>query len=88
MVCSKCKKTSICQSCSMPLKNKTDLGTNLDGSCSYEYCCHCFKNGKFTETLTREEMIQNSETLMKKMKMSQEAIDEVKALLPTLKRWK
>jgi hypothetical protein len=90
MICSRCKnEESICQSCAMPLKNKSDFGSNSDGSESSDYCHFCFANGKFTDpNLTKEDMSQKVETIMKKMGMGPEKIKEVKNLLPKLKRWK
>ena len=49
-----------CQSCGMPLVSDTDYGTNQDGSKNNEYCAFCFKDGKFTQDVTMEEMIQTA----------------------------
>ena len=42
-------KEKICQSCGMPLEKEEDLGTNVGGSKSEEYCFHCYQNGKFLD---------------------------------------
>jgi hypothetical protein len=31
------------------MNKEEDFGTNIDGSRSKEYCCHCFQKGKFTD---------------------------------------
>lgn len=44
------KKYSMCQSCSMPLKqDPKGGGTNADGSKSSKYCSYCYENGKFLQ---------------------------------------
>jgi general stress protein 26 len=47
-----------CQSCGMPLTNDV-LGTNADGSKNEDYCMYCYKNGKFLQDCTMEEMIEH-----------------------------
>ena len=46
-----------CQSCGMPLTQEI-LGTNADGSKNEDYCMYCYKDGKFTQDCTMEEMIE------------------------------
>jgi hypothetical protein len=41
-----------CQSCGMTLTNNDLLGTNADGTSNDEYCCYCFKDGKFTQDIS------------------------------------
>ena len=42
----------LCQSCSYPLTNDEDFGTNADGSKNEDYCKHCYVNGAlFNEKL-------------------------------------
>ncbi|MBQ7204252.1 MAG: hypothetical protein IJS04_00255 [Muribaculaceae bacterium] len=36
-----------CQSCGMPLARAEDFGTNADGSTNYDYCRHCYQDGKY-----------------------------------------
>ena len=50
----------ICQSCAMPLIDEEEIATNVDGSKNGEYCIHCYKDGKFTDDVTMEEMIENN----------------------------
>ena len=47
-----------CQSCGMPL-TKEILGTNADGSKNEDYCIYCYKDGKFQQECTMEEMIEH-----------------------------
>ena len=47
-----------CQSCGMPLTNEV-LGTNADGSKNEDYCMYCYKDGKFLQDCTMEEMIEH-----------------------------
>ena len=47
-----------CQSCGMPLTNEV-LGTNADGSKNEEYCMYCYKDGKFLQDCTMDEMIEH-----------------------------
>jgi len=78
-----------CQSCSMPMKDRKDYGTNADKSQSCDYCCYCYREGKFLNTtITLEQMINKTVEIMKKKNFPQSVIDQVKALIPTLKRWK
>ena len=46
-----------CQSCGMPLTQEI-LGTNADGSKNEDYCMYCYKDGKFTQDCSMEEMIE------------------------------
>ena len=46
-----------CQSCGMPLTNEI-LGTNADRSKNEDYCMYCYKDGKFTQDCTMDEMIE------------------------------
>ena len=45
-----------CQSCGMPLTDEI-LGTNADGSKNEDYCMYCYKDGKFLQDCTMDEMI-------------------------------
>ena len=46
-----------CQSCGMPLTEDV-LGTNADGSKNEEYCVYCYKEGRFLQECTMEEMAE------------------------------
>ena len=60
-----------CQSCGMPLTDEV-LGTNADGSTNEEYCMYCYKDGKFTQDCTMDEMIEHCAQLMKQREESEE----------------
>jgi len=78
-----------CQSCAMPLEKPDDFGSNADGSRNDDYCRYCFQEGKFTEPdLNAKQMIENIERIMKGMKIPGEIIEQTKAIIPSLKRWK
>ena len=47
-----------CQSCGMPLTDDV-LGTNADGTKNEDYCMYCYKDGKFLQDCTMEEMIEH-----------------------------
>ena len=47
-----------CQSCGMPLSPEV-LGTNADGSKNDEYCMYCYRDGKFLQECSMEEMIEH-----------------------------
>ena len=52
------KETNFCQSCGMPLTEDV-LGTNADGSKNEDYCMYCYRDGKFLQECTMEEMIEH-----------------------------
>jgi hypothetical protein len=81
----------ICQSCGMPMKKDKDFGTNKDGNQNGEYCCFCFKNGRFTdEGVTLQQKIDK----LVKISVEQLGMPEdiartmAETKLPQLKRWK
>ncbi|MGF6375937.1 hypothetical protein M2140_001007 [Clostridiales Family XIII bacterium PM5-7] len=78
----------ICQSCSMPIKEESHIGTNLDGSRNQDYCVFCYKDGAFLQDVSMEEFIENSLQFSAEVGMSREEMREYcKATLPKLKRW-
>ena len=83
-----------CQSCGMPLTNEI-LGTNADGSKNEDYCMYCYKDGKFTQDCTMDEMIEFCAQFvdvvnknMPKPMTGDEYKDMMRQFFPTLKRWK
>ena len=83
-----------CQSCGMPL-NAENLGTNADGSKNEEYCMYCYKDGKFTNDCTMEEMIEFCAQFvdevnknMEKPMTKEDYKDMMRQYFPMLKRWK
>lgn len=81
-----------CQSCGMPMEKTEDFGTNNDGGRNEEYCCYCYKEGKFTDDLTMEDMIQFNlkfnEENGNPFGTREEARKMMESWFPTLKRWK
>lgn len=83
-----------CQSCGMPLTD-SDKGTNIDGSPNEDYCNYCYKNGKFIQEMTMEQMIDHCAQFTDEInKWSgenmtvKEAKEMMRQFYPTLKRWK
>ncbi len=60
-----------CQSCGMPLTEEL-LGTNADGTKNEEYCIYCYKDGKFLQDCTMDEMIEHCAQLMEQREESEE----------------
>lgn len=75
----------------MPLSEEFgNLGTNADGSTTWEYCSFCFQKGGFTNPdQTLEEMIQSSiENMTTDLGMPiEQAAKLANSFIPTLKRW-
>ncbi len=100
----------LCQSCGAPLEDETSptypqhIGTDADGSLTFEYCSHCYRDGHYVnEKLSLERMIEINLTYMTLDEMREMAgagVDaseedvraEVKTVmrkfLLTLKRWR
>ena len=88
------QEIKFCQSCGMPL-NAENLGTNADGSKNEEYCMYCYKDGKFTNDCTMEEMIEFCAQFvdevnknMEKPMTKEDYKDMMRQYFPMLKRWK
>ena len=78
-----------CQSCSMPMMKPEDFGTNGDGTRNDQFCLHCFEGGRFTDfDITLEGMIEKCIGLMKAMHLPEAEIEQTRAFIPLLKRWK
>lgn len=83
-----------CQSCGMMLEQDNDKGTEDDGRKSEEYCTFCYQQGKFTQEVTLEEMMEYNLKDLDEWNKSigmqlteQEARAALRKFLPTLKRW-
>ena len=83
-----------CQSCGMPLTEEL-LGTNADGSKNEEYCIYCYKDGKFLQDCTMDEMIEHCAQLVGEVNKGlpqpitrEEYIGQMKMYFPHLKRWR
>ena len=78
----------------MPLTNEI-LGTNVDGSKNEDYCIYCYKDGKFAQDCTMDEMIEFCAQFVDEVNKNMPkpmTKDEYKGMMrqffPTLKRWK
>ncbi len=40
------ERNKICQCCTYPLNDISELGTNSDGTLNTDHCIYCFKNGE------------------------------------------
>ena len=87
-------KQKFCQSCGMPLTEEV-LGTNADGSKNEDYCMYCYKDGKFLQDCTMEEMIEHCAQFvnavnegLEKPITKEEYIGMMKTYFPQLKRWR
>ena len=79
----------LCQSCTMPIDNLADRGTERDGSKSSEYYKYCYQNGAMVNPgMTLEEMKALVITQMKKMNLPPAIIEASVKSLPYLKRWR
>ncbi len=88
------KEQSFCQSCGMPLTNDV-LGTDADGSKNEDYCMYCYKDGKFLQDYTMDEMIEHCAQFVGAVNeglenpiTKEEYIGMMKSYFPQLKRWR
>ena len=79
---------NFCQSCTMPIDNIENRGTEKDGSKSNLYCKYCYQNGNFINPdRTLEQMRNIVLTQMHKMNLPENIIQQSLSTLPHLKRW-
>lgn len=81
----------ICQSCGMPMQEENQFGTETDGTKNEKYCCYCYKEGKFAQDCTMEEMAEFCapfEVEGGRSKTKEEAKAALMKYFPTLERWK
>ncbi len=78
----------------MPMANEI-LGTNADGSRNEDYCIYCYKDSKFTQDMTMEQMIDHCAQFTDEINrqsgqnLTQEQAKEMmRQFFPHLKRWK
>ena len=88
------QEMKFCQSCGMPLNDQM-LGTNADGSKNEDYCIYCYKDGKFLQDCTMDEMIEFCSQFVDEVNKNMPkpmTKDEYKQMMrqyfPMLKRWK
>ncbi len=74
---------------------REDGGTNADGSVSFDYCQYCYKDGKFLQDCTMDEMIDHCSRFVDEVnKHIPEPItreqykDQMRQYFPLLKRWR
>ena len=87
--------SKICQSCAMPMNDDSVFGTNADGSKNSEYCIYCYKDGKFVQDFTMDEMIEHCAQFINEVNQGlpqpitkEEYIGQMKMYFPHLKRWR
>ena len=85
----------ICQSCGMPMVDESMFGTNADGSKNSEYCIYCYRDGKFLQDCTMDEMIEHCAQFVGEVNKNlpnpitkEEYIGQMKMYFPHLKRWR
>ena len=83
-----------CQSCGMPLTSEI-LGTDADCTTNEDYCIYCYKEGKFTQDMTMEQMIDHCAQFTEEINRQsgqnlteEQAKEMMRRLFPHLKRWK
>lgn len=79
-----------CQSCGMPMTEPEQFGTEADREKSMEYCCYCYKDGKFTADCTMEEMVEfclDFENDSGRLQDREQAKKEMRQWFLTLRRW-
>lgn len=83
-----------CQSCGMPLTNEI-IGTNADGTPNEDYCLYCYKDGRFTQDVTMEQMIDHCARFTDEINRQsgrnlteEQAKEMMRRFFPHLKRWK
>ena len=83
-----------CQSCGMPLNDEI-LGTNADNTPNEDYCIYCYKNGKFEQDLTMEQMIDHCAQFTDEINKNsgqhltvEQMKEQLRQFFPLLKRWK
>lgn len=80
---------TFCQSCTLPIDNAEDRGTEKDGSKSGKYCKYCYQHGAFTDPdMTLEKMQEIATTEMNRQHLPANIIQQSLNLLPHLERWK
>ena len=82
-------QTPLCQSCAMPMDAPDKFGQDTDGKQNDDYCCHCWKNGKFAYESTFEQAVEDNIPWWKEDgdQSDEEARARIKAFFPTIKRW-
>ena len=79
----------------MPMTDESMFGTNGDGTKNSDYCIYCYKDGKFTQDFTMDEMIEHCAQFVNEVNKGlpqpitkEEYIGQMKMYFPNLKRWR
>ncbi len=79
----------VCQSCGMPITDKSVLGSEKNGKINQDYCKYCYKNGEFIDKVDMQTYIKMCSQYGAQAGMTNEQMnDYCEKLFPTLKRWK
>jgi hypothetical protein len=79
-----------CQSCGKPMLREAQHGTVASGARTQEYCCDCYREGKFTEPgILPGEMIERAAKFLRNERdwSGPAAKSLAESLVPRLKRW-
>ena len=84
-----------CQSCGMLLTRKEDCGANANGTVNYDYCQYCYKEGRFLQDCTMDQMIEHCAQFLDEVNKNlpapmtrEQYIQMMQGFFPLLKRWK
>ena len=84
-----------CQSCGMPLTKDEDCGKETNGSINFDYCQFCYKDGKFLQDCSMDEMIEHCAQFVDEVNKHlpfpltrEEYIGQLKISFPRLRRWR
>ncbi|MFO7636023.1 MAG: zinc ribbon domain-containing protein [Clostridia bacterium] len=83
-------RNKICQSCTYPMNDINEFGTNTDDTLNPDYCIYCYKGGTWVDPdLTIQGVIDHTIPFITSPSINEEqARIKLAALVPTLKRWK
>ena len=83
-------RNKICQSCTYPVNDPNELGTNANGTWNIDYCIYCYKDGEWVDpAMTVQGIIDYTIPYMTSPSMTAEqAREKLEAYVPMLKRWK
>ncbi len=77
------------------MADESVYGTNADGSKNSEYCIYCYRDGKFLQDCTMDEMIEHCAQFIDGVNKNlphpitrEEYIGQMKVYFPRLKRWR
>ena len=78
----------------MPLTDASQFGTNADQTKNETYCHFCFRDGRFTQECTMDEMIENCLNYLDEFNRDspvqythEQAREQMRQFFPHLERW-